>query len=83
MAAKVSLDHACPHLTIKNSMGCGFCRVLTCNLARLSEFVRSPRRRLNSPSEVSQPRSAIAISIASFLDTEALGFVDCKAGRGQ
>jgi hypothetical protein len=25
----------------------------------------------------------IAISIASFLDTEALGFVDCKPGRGQ
>ncbi|MBW3584538.1 MAG: hypothetical protein KY448_01475 [Cyanobacteria bacterium 0813] len=29
-------------------------------MARLSEFVRSPRRRLNSASEVSQPRSAIA-----------------------
>ena len=27
--------------------------------------------------------TAIAISIASFLDTEALGFVDCKPGRGQ
>ncbi|MEG4247655.1 hypothetical protein [Microcoleus sp. Pol10D4] len=26
---------------------------------------------------------SIAISIASFLDTEALGFVDCKPGRGQ
>ncbi|MEG3900313.1 MULTISPECIES: hypothetical protein [unclassified Microcoleus] len=25
----------------------------------------------------------IAISIASCLDTEALGFVDCKPGRGQ
>jgi hypothetical protein len=25
----------------------------------------------------------IAISIASFLDTEALGFVDCKPGRAQ
>jgi hypothetical protein len=25
----------------------------------------------------------IAISIAHFLDTEALGFVDCKPGRGQ
>jgi len=25
----------------------------------------------------------IAISIASFLDTEALGFVDCKPGGGQ
>jgi len=27
--------------------------------------------------------AAIVISIASFLDTEALGFVDCKPGRGQ
>ena len=27
--------------------------------------------------------AAIAISIASFLDTEALGFVDCKPGGGQ
>ncbi|WP_333411564.1 hypothetical protein [Microcoleus sp. F10-B6] len=26
---------------------------------------------------------SIAISIANFLDTEALGFVDCKPGRGQ
>ena len=26
---------------------------------------------------------SIAISIASFLDTEALGFVDCKPGHGQ
>jgi len=25
----------------------------------------------------------IAISIASFFDTEALDFVDCKPGRGQ
>jgi hypothetical protein len=27
--------------------------------------------------------AAIVISSASFLDTEALGFVDCKPGRGQ
>jgi len=27
--------------------------------------------------------TAIAISIANFLDKEALGFVDCKPGRGQ
>ncbi len=27
--------------------------------------------------------AAIAISIASFLHTEALDFVDCKSGRGQ
>ncbi|MEG4276883.1 hypothetical protein QUA62_05320 [Microcoleus sp. MON1_C1] len=25
----------------------------------------------------------IAAAIANFLDTEALGFVDCKPGRGQ
>ena len=34
--------------------------------------------------EIAYPiAAAIAISIASFLDTEALGFVDCKPGRGQ
>ena len=32
---------------------------------------------------VSPIEAAIAISIASFLHTEALGFVDCKPGRGQ
>ena len=46
MAAKASLDHACPRLTIKNSMGCGFCNTLTCDLARLSEFVRSPKNQV-------------------------------------
>ena len=52
MAAKASLDHACPRLTIKNAMVCAFCNTLTCNLAKLSEFVRSrpgdgsiPRRK--------------------------------------
>ncbi len=34
--------------------------------------------------EIEYPiEAAIAISIANFLDTEALGFVDCKPGRGQ
>ena len=34
--------------------------------------------------EIEYPIAAtIAISIAIFLDTEALGFVDCKPGRGQ
>jgi hypothetical protein len=34
--------------------------------------------------EIEDPiATAIAISIANFLDTEALGFVDCKPGRGQ
>jgi len=27
--------------------------------------------------------TAIEMAIASFIDTEALGFVDCKPGRGQ
>ncbi|MCC3556330.1 hypothetical protein [Microcoleus sp. PH2017_35_SFW_U_B] len=27
--------------------------------------------------------ATIEMAIASFLDTEALGFVDCKPGRGQ
>jgi len=34
--------------------------------------------------EIEYPIAAtIAISIANFLDIEALGFVDCKPGRGQ
>jgi hypothetical protein len=34
--------------------------------------------------EIEDPiEDPIAISIANFLDTEALGFVDCKPGRGQ
>ena len=46
-------------------------------------------RRLPEPIQASSIARAakieypIAISIASFLDTEALGFVDCKPGRGQ
>ncbi len=27
--------------------------------------------------------AVVEMAIASFLDTEALGFVDCKPGRGQ
>ena len=45
---------------------------------------RLPERIQASPiaraAEIEYP---IAISIASFLNTEALGFVDCKPGRGQ
>ncbi|MBS3029525.1 MAG: hypothetical protein HCA25_21330 [Dolichospermum sp. DET50] len=34
--------------------------------------------------EIDYPVEAIIeMAIASFLDTEALGFVDCKPGRGQ
>jgi len=47
-------------------------------LRRLPERIQaSPIAR---PAEIEYP---IAISIASFLNTEALGFVDCKPGRGQ
>jgi hypothetical protein len=39
------------------------------------------RQRAN---EIDYPIEAIVeMAIASFLDTEALGFVDCKPGRGQ
>ena len=33
--------------------------------------------------EIEYPIAVIEMAIASFLDTEALGFVDCKPGRGQ
>ena len=34
--------------------------------------------------EIDYPIEAVLeMAIASFLDTEALGFVDCKPGRGQ
>ncbi|MEG4205480.1 hypothetical protein QUA20_16285 [Microcoleus sp. Pol7_A1] len=34
--------------------------------------------------EIEYPIEAvIEMAIASFIDTEALGFVDCKQGRGQ
>ena len=49
---------------------------------------RLPERIQAAPiaraAEIEYPiEAAIAISIASFLDTESLGFVDCKPGRGQ
>lgn len=35
-------------------------------------------------SEIEYPIEAvIEMAVASFLDTEALGFADCKPGRGQ
>ncbi|MEG5038819.1 MULTISPECIES: hypothetical protein [unclassified Microcoleus] len=34
--------------------------------------------------EIEDPiAAAIEMALANFLDTEALGFVDCKPGRGQ
>ena len=51
-------------------------------LGRLPE--RIPEAPITRAAKIEYPIAAtIAISIASFLDTEALGFVDCKPGRGQ
>ncbi|OUL19882.1 hypothetical protein BV378_32235 [Nostoc sp. RF31YmG] len=45
-------------------------------LERLPERIRA--------AEIEYPVEAvIEMAIASFLDTEALGFADCKPGRGQ
>ena len=51
-------------------------------LRRLPERIQAAP--IASAAEIEYPiAAAIAISIASFLDTEALGFVDSKPGRGQ
>lgn len=47
-------------------------------LRRLPERIKAAL--IARAAEIEAP---IAISIANFLDTEALGFVDCKPGRGQ
>ncbi|MEG4493845.1 MULTISPECIES: hypothetical protein [unclassified Microcoleus] len=47
-------------------------------LGRLPERIKAAL--IARPAKIEYP---IAISIASFLDTEALAFVDCKPGRGQ
>ncbi|MEG4306763.1 hypothetical protein [Microcoleus sp. D3_18a_C4] len=49
---------------------------------------RLPERIQGAPiaraAEIEDPiEAAIEMAIANFLDTEALGFVDCKPGRGQ
>jgi hypothetical protein len=51
-------------------------------LRRLPERIQASS--IARAAEIEYPiKAAIAISIAIFLDTEALGFVDCKPGRGQ
>lgn len=51
-------------------------------LACLPERIRAAM--IDRASEIEYPIEAvIEMAIASFLDTEALGFVDCKPGRGQ
>jgi hypothetical protein len=51
-------------------------------LERLPERIRLAL--INRAVEINYPIEAVLeMAIASFLDTEALGFVDCKPGRGQ
>jgi hypothetical protein len=51
-------------------------------LFRLPERIRTAL--IDRAAEIEYPIEAVVeMAIASFLDTEALGFVDCKPGRGQ
>ena len=51
-------------------------------LGRLPERIR--KALIERAAEIEYPIEAvIEMAIASFLDTEALGFADCKPGRGQ
>jgi len=51
-------------------------------LERLPEKIRVAL--IARAAEINYPVEAIIeMAIASFLDTEALGFADCKPGRGQ
>jgi hypothetical protein len=51
-------------------------------LGRLPERIQAAL--IARAAEIEYPIEAvIEMAIASFLDTEALGFADCKPGRGQ
>jgi hypothetical protein len=51
-------------------------------LGRLPERIRMAL--IDHAAEIEYPIEAVLeMAIASFLDTEALGFADCKPGRGQ
>jgi hypothetical protein len=51
-------------------------------LARLPERIREAL--IARSAEIEYPVEAVVeMAIASFLDAEALGFADCKPGRGQ
>jgi hypothetical protein len=51
-------------------------------LGRLPERIR--KALIERAAGIEYPIEAvIEMAIASFLDSEALGFVDCKPGRGQ
>lgn len=51
-------------------------------LERLPERIR--RALIDRATEIDYPIEAVVeMAIASFLDSEAIGFADCKPGRGQ
>ncbi len=51
-------------------------------LGRLPERIRAAL--VNHAAEIDYPiESVVEMAIASFLDSEALGFADCKPGRGK
>ena len=51
-------------------------------LERLPERIR--RALIDRATEIEYPIEAVVeMAIASFLDSEAIGFADCKPGRGQ
>jgi len=51
-------------------------------LERLPERIRTAL--VERAAEIEYPVEAVVeMAIASFLDSEALGFADCKPGRGQ
>jgi hypothetical protein len=51
-------------------------------LLRLPERIRTAL--IDRAAEIEYPiKAVVEMAIASFFDTEALGFVDCKPGRGQ
>lgn len=51
-------------------------------LGRLPERIKAAQ--IARTAEIEYPIAvSIAISIANFIDTEALGFIDCEPGRGQ
>jgi hypothetical protein len=51
-------------------------------LERLPQHIQAAL--ITRASEIEYPVEAvIEMAIASFLDTEAIGFIDCKPGRGQ
>lgn len=52
--------------------------ILGCLPESIREALMARAEEIEFPVE-----AVVEMAIASFLDTEALGFVDCKPGRGQ